>query len=139
MRRETPLSGSPVSASERCGSATVGAGTPLGGLPAHRPDSVASTERTQPPRPDGYAIGSGPFSHGQCGRWWTGVTIGHCGQCHQEFSSGAFDRHQHIRDGILTCDTTGLTPHIKPYGTLWKRPGDDHWTNFDLPDEGIGA
>jgi hypothetical protein len=98
-----------------------------GGL-AHRvgsPDSEPSTAGSQPPRPPGYNLTKGPFSHGACGRWWTGISVGHCGRCHQEFSHGAFDAHQSIRGGILTCSTAKLVAHEMPYGTLWRLPGDE--------------
>jgi hypothetical protein len=64
----------------------------------------------------------GLIRHGQCGRGWTGASRGHCSGCHETFSSGAFDQHQRISGGIVTCSTSGLVSSEKPWGTLWSRP-----------------
>lgn len=62
------------------------------------------------------------ITHGRCGKSWTGATNGHCSGCHETFSRGAFDKHQRIRDGVVTCSTEGLVAHEQPWGTLWKLP-----------------
>jgi hypothetical protein len=94
-------------------------------------NSEPSTASTQPPRPEGYHILKGPFAHGACGRWWTGADRGHCGQCHETFSRGAFDAHQRISGGVITCSTDALEGHEEPWGTLWKLPDDGYWTTPD--------
>lgn len=101
------------------------------GTEGHPVDSVPANPKNQPPRPPGYDLNVGPFAHGQCGRWWTGAKVGHCGNCHQEFSSGAFDAHQTTREGVITCSTEGLVGHEKAFGTLWRMPGGGRWGNDD--------
>jgi hypothetical protein len=80
------------------------------------------------------------ITHGQCGKQWSGLTNGHCSACHETFSSGAFDKHQHIRDGVITCSTKGFVPWEMPWGILWKLPGPDKpwWRDVktvELPDD----
>lgn len=64
--------------------------------------------------------------HGACGRTWTGASRGHCSGCHETFSSGAFDKHQRISGGVVTCSTDGLVASRKPWGTLWSMPGGEN-------------
>jgi hypothetical protein len=80
-------------------------------------DSEPSTGRTPPPL----------IRHGACGRGWSGVTNGHCSGCHETFSRGAFDRHQRIGAGVVTCSTDGLMAHPKPWGVLWSLPNGGYW------------
>jgi len=63
--------------------------------------------------------------HGSCGRWWTGPTRNHCGQCHITTSGlTAFDAHQ--RGGVCAHpQTAGLVAREKPWGTMWALPGDE--------------
>lgn len=80
------------------------------------------------------------YRHGQCEKQWTGLTNGHCSACHETFSSGAFDRHQSIDKGVITCSTDGLIPCEMPWGILWRLPGPDNpwWRNVktvELPDD----
>lgn len=67
--------------------------------------------------------------HGRCGKSWTGANRGHCSGCCETFTSGAFDKHQHISAGTVTCSTDGLIGKPQPWGTLWALPGSsaDYW------------
>lgn len=58
--------------------------------------------------------------HGACGKWWTGVTNGHCGACHETFTGSAFDAHQTLRGGHVLCSKRKLEPVEQPWGTLWR-------------------
>lgn len=66
------------------------------------------------------------LTHPKCGQAWTGTRASHCGACCLTFSSTtAFDKHQHLNDGILTCESpekVGLLPVPKPWGMLWSLP-----------------
>ena len=67
--------------------------------------------------------------HRACGQWWTGTGVGHCSGCHREFTGSAFDRHQTIHHGEVTCHdpATMVDKHgrwifhgiEKPWGVLW--------------------
>lgn len=72
---------------------------------------------------DPRSLEPGAIRHGQCGKWWTGASNGHCGKCHRVFSRGAFDKHQRIKSGVITCSVAGLSPHPYPWGLLWTLPG----------------
>lgn len=64
--------------------------------------------------------------HGRCGKTWTGKTRGHCAQCHETFTSGAFDKHRTISGGVVTCHPPagrGLVARDMPWGVLWGMPG----------------
>lgn len=70
------------------------------------------------------------INHGACGKSWSGLSRGHCSGCCQTFSAGAFDAHQRIKDGIVTCSTEKLVPSEEPWGTLWRLPaaeGGSYW------------
>lgn len=60
--------------------------------------------------------------HGACGKWWTGDKYGHCGLCHETFTSDAFDRHQTLQGGHVTCSVELLEAVSKPWGSLWRYP-----------------
>jgi hypothetical protein len=65
--------------------------------------------------------------HGACGKWWTGISRGHCGQCHETFTAGAFDKHQRIPGGVITCSTAKLHARQESWGDLWALPQSDYW------------
>ncbi len=94
-------------------SAAVVQGARLG----HPDDSEPPTGRIAPPL----------IRHGACGKGWSGITRGHCGQCHETFSAGAFDPHQRIHGGVITCSTDGLEAREEPWGTLWILPDSGYW------------
>ena len=79
---------------------------------------------TKAPRADG------PVSHPRCGQSWTGSRAAHCARCCLTLSStSAFNAHQHLADGILTClspQKAGLVPIAKAWGVLWSWPATDH-------------
>lgn len=72
----------------------------------------------------------------RCGCRWhqKGNQSGHCSQCHRTFSSEfAFDKHQTINDGIVTCrdpEALGLVSRVDKYGTAqWGRPAPTAFQN----------
>ncbi len=68
------------------------------------------------------------LTHPKCGQSWTGTRAAHCPLCCLTLSGTyAFDAHQHLTDGILTCgspEKVGLVPVAKPWGVLWSWPSD---------------
>lgn len=89
--------------------------------------SVTSRHVKLPPAVDPRSLVEGSIRHGACGKWWTGPSNGHCGKCHETFSSGAFDKHQRIHNGVIACSTEKLVAHPMPWGTLWRKPGGYQW------------
>lgn len=57
-----------------------------------------------------------------CGAWWTGAGRGHCGGCHETFSSQtSFDVHR--RGGrCLDPVEAGLVGRPRRWGTEWGWP-----------------
>lgn len=86
-------------------------------------------------------------AHGQCGIKWTqvGNRTGHCSGCHLTFQGErAFDNHQTIKDGRVTClDPTdqGLEYDYKVdknTGTLvWFRPYDRFKKVAETPEPAV--
>ena len=106
---------------------TNGPDPALGDTPAILSPQIARL--TLPPQPEP-TDPSRVIRHGRCGRWWTGTEVGHCAQCHREFSGEqSFTRHQtHDDNGRVICHdpaTRGLVARTKPWGLLWGRPGPD--------------
>jgi hypothetical protein len=60
------------------------------------------------------------INHGACGKWWTGIHLGHCGACHETFTGSAFDAHQTLEGGHVSCSTDKLQPVWQPWGILWR-------------------
>lgn len=75
------------------------------------------------------------LTHPKCGQSWTGTRAAHCAGCCLTFSSTtAFDMHQRLNDGVLTCEApekVSLVPVDKPWGVMWGCPrnGDNPWAH----------
>jgi len=84
-------------------------------------DSQAPTFTTPAPRDE--------IHHPRCGKSWTGLRTSHCPLCCETLSGGsAFDQHQRLTDGVLTCEPpekVGLVAVEKPWGAMWSWPSTD--------------
>lgn len=58
--------------------------------------------------------------------------------CHRTFTRGAFDPHQRIHKGRVTCSTRGLVSYQKLWGLLWSLPADERAHQFRRQQKRMG-